>query len=220
MYANDPVSVGQLRNADLLVASETHRHRIFEPSRDLSMQLKQPLMAAARTLRQRLRPTHQPAVGLLSASHDLFMGLDQSQLTSLATYLDIQACPTGELLGRQNEPSDGLVIVLDAQIGVSIDGVPITVLDYGSHFGALPLLDGGDALNRASFDVLAPGRIAVVDKENFRTVLDRFPTIAISVYEMADSRRIYLAQHEACTTSQTLGQSTLAMLEYPVHLHV
>ncbi len=220
MYPRDPVSVRQQRDADLLMASEAHERQESIPQHDGLRQLERPFRAVTSALRQRLRPTHHPMVGPLSGSHDLFLGLDQSQLTSLASFLDIRACATGDSLGRQNEPAEGLVIVLDIQIGVSIDGVPITVLDHGSHFGGLPLLDGGDALHRASFDVLAPGKIAVVNTENFRTVLDRFPTIAISTYEMASSRREYLAQHAACTTSQSLGQSTLALLEYPVHLHV
>ena len=220
MYANDPVSVQQLRNADLLVAPGTRERHGFGPRRNASRHLKQPLMATASALRQRIRPVHHPVVGQLSGTHDLFRGLSQSQLASLATHLDVRVCTVGESLGRQNEPSAGLVIVLDAQIGVSIGGVPIAVLDDGSHFGALPLLDGGDELHRASFDVLAPGTIAVVDKQEFRTVLDRFPTVAILTYEMARTRRDYLAQLAACETSQSLSQSALALLEYPVHLSV
>ncbi len=219
MYAADPVSVRQIRNAELLVASANRQHRERRPRKG-SKHRERSLKTIAVALRQRLRPTHQPAIGPLSLTHELFRGLDQSQLDSLATYLDLRVCATGESLGRQNEPSTGLVIVLDAQIGVSIDSVPIAVLDDGSHFGSLPLLDGGEALHRASFDVLAPGRIAVVDKQDFRTVLDRFPTVAIWVYAMARKRRDYLAQLAACETSQSLSESTQALLEYPVHLGV
>ncbi len=220
MYPTDPVSVRQTRNADLFVAAQDRKHHEV---RTRSRGARHPglrLRTAAAAFRQRFLPTHRATVGPLSNTHDLFRGLSQSQLTSLATYLDIRVCKVGESLGRQDEPATGMVIVLDAQIGVAIDGVPIAVLDDGSHFGSLPLIDGGEALHRASFDVLAPGTIAFLDKADFRTVLDRFPTVAIWTYAMARTRREYLAQLAACETSQSLGQSTLALLEYPVHIHV
>ncbi len=219
MYSVDPVSIHQLRNSDLSVASAEQQHRDRSRRRGSNHRAR-PLASVVGALRGRLIPTRQPTMGPLALTHELFRGLGQSQLDSLATYVNLRACTTGESLGRQDEPSTGLVIIFQAQIGVSIDGVPITVLDDGSHFGSLPLLDGGEALQRASFDVLAPGRVGVVDKQEFRTVLDRFPTVAIWVYAMARSRRDYLGQLAACETSQSLSQSTQALLEYPVHLPV
>lgn len=217
MLPTDPITARQLRNADLLVAAEArehHRVRSGPGSRSPARQLR----ARLESFRQRLLPARQPAFGPLSASHDLFRGLGRSQLATLADHLEIRDCRIGDSLGRQNEPTTHFVAVLDAQVGVTIDGVPTTVLDAGSHFGAVPLLDGGEALHRASFDVLAPGLIALADPRQFRRILDDYPTIAIGVYAMTRIRREYLDRLAECEFSQSLGESTRAMLEYPAHL--
>ncbi len=220
MHPSDPISVQQLREADLLVSAEARQHHETRPRRRGSRSPGQRLRAHSDAVRQRLLPTRHPAAGPFSASHDLFRGLDGSQLATLVNHLEVRECAIGESLGRQGERATRFVIVLDAQIGLTIDGVPITVLDDGSHFGAVPLLDGGAALHRASFDALAPGLIAVADPQQFRTILDEYPTIAIGVYAMTRVRREYLEALAECEVSQSLSESTRAMLEYPVHLPV
>lgn len=217
MLPTDPFSARQLRNADLLVAAEA-RDRHQGPVRRGSRSPARRVQAALDAALHRRLPTRHPAVGPFSASHDLFRGLGRSQLATLADYLEVRECRIGESVGRQDEPATQFVIVLDGQIGVTIDGVPTAVLDGGSHFGAVPLLDGGTALHRASFDVLVPTSIAVADPRQFRSILDDFPTIAIGVYAMTRVRRDYLARLDECEVSQSLGASTRAMLEYPVHL--
>lgn len=220
MHPTDPISVQQLRHAESIVSAEGGARREFRPRRTGSLSPARRLVARAGAARQRLLPTRHAVAGPFSASHDLFRGLDESQLASLGKHLEVRECAIGESLGRQNERATRFVIVLEAQIGVTIDGVPITVLDDGSHFGAVPLLDGGAALHRASFDSLSPGLIALADPRQFRTLLDEYPTLAIGVYAMTRERREYLAALAECEMSKSLGESTRAMLEYPVHLPV
>ena len=220
MFPTDPISAQQLRNADLIESAEARAHHEFPSRRHGSRSPVGRLRAHSDALRQRVLPRRVATVGPFTASHDLFRGLDQSQLASLATHLEVRECAIGESLGRQNERATRFVIVLDAQIGVTIDGVPITVLDDGSHFGAVPLLDRGAALHRASFDALGPGLVAVAGPSEFRMILDEYPTIANTVYAMTRGRREFLEAFAACEASQNLGASTRAMLEYPVHLPV
>lgn len=217
MLPTDPVSARQLRNADLLVAAEARDRHEVRPRRRFPSPTAH-LHIGFDAIRRRLPRSRPPAVGPLSASHDLFRGLPQTQLAALAHHVEIRECRVGEALGRQHERATHFVIVLDAHVGVTIDGVPTAVLDHGSHFGAVPLLDRGPALHRASFDVLVPGRVALADPRQFRTILDDFPTVAIGVYAMTRVRREYLDRLADCEVSQSLGESTRAMLEYPVHL--
>ena len=219
MYPTDPTSVQQLRAAELFVANEAREHHRFSPRPDRAGGRLEPLITGARALRARLFQTSHVAVGVFSEDQELFRGLGRSQLESVATYLEVRSCSIGDSLGSQNEPASGFVIILDAQIGVSIDGLPVSVLDEGSHFGSVPLLDG-DLLHRATFDVLEAGRIAVADPEQFRAILDRFPTVANRVYAMARSRRSYLEELASCEANQTLRRSTVSLLEYPAHLPV
>ena len=220
MLPTDPISVQQLRKADLIVSAELREHHDLRPRQRGTRSPVRRVRASANAVRQRLIPTRHPAVGPFSASHDLFRALDRSQLTSLANHLEVRECVIGESLGRQGEQATRFVIVLEAQVGVTIDGVPTTVLDYGSHFGAVPLFAGGARLHRASFDALAPGLIALADPRQFRVILDEYPSIASGVYAMTRVRREYLEALEECEVSQSLGESTRAMLEYPVHLPV
>lgn len=218
MLPIDPISVQQLRNAELIVSAETREHHEFRPQQRGVRSPMRRLRENTDAVRQRFFPTRHQVVGAFSTSHDLFRALDRSQLTSLSQHLEVRQCVIGESLGRQDERATRFVIVLEAQIGVTIDGVPITVLDYGSHFGAVPLLEGGAALHRASFDALGPGLIALADPGQFRAILDEYPTIASGVYAMTRVRRDYLEALADCEMSRSLGESTRAMLEYPVHL--
>jgi CRP-like cAMP-binding protein len=168
----------------------------------------------------RLRRPRSVTSGPLSGSHELFRGLEQPRLEALGQHLDVRAVCAGESLAVQGERADAFVIVLDGRIGVTIDGVPQTVLDDGSHFGSLPLLEPMNNLHRASFAALASGHIAEATPQQFREILDGFPSVATRIYAMATARRDYLARLAACEGSQRLGRSTLELLEYPVHLSV
>ena len=218
MYATDPTSARQIREADLLVASESRRHGDFSVNDPRSYGRVRQLSSWIDSLRSRLAPTRHIEVGPLSTEHDLFRALNREQLTEVGERLAVRDCSLGQSLGRQNEQAEHFVVVLDAGIGVTIDGVPVTVLDNGSHFGAVPLLDGNGATHRASFDVLSAGKVAVADPAQFRSILDDFPTIAIAVYAMTRMRRERLAILDECSTNRELRESTLALLEYPVHL--
>jgi len=210
MYATDPASVRQLRSAALLEAEQSRSAR--------------PLSSRAGRLRRawarrRTMPVPVPVVAAPTladyGSHDLFVGLDRRTLTRLSESFVIMDVDAGDSLGRQGEAAPEFVVVLEGRIGVSLDGLPLAVLDAGSVFGALPLLDDGPTpYQRASFDVLGPSRIAVASRLQFIATLESFPLVARRIHAIADVRRAYLrGRSDAATTA---GVSDVG--EFPLHI--
>ena len=147
-------------------------------------------------------------------SHELFVGLDRRSLQRLAELFMVVDVEPGTSLGRQGEAAPEFVIVLEGRIGVSLDGLPLVVLDAGSHFGALPLLDDGPTpYRRASFDVLEPTRIAVAGRRAFAELPESHPVVARRIRTIADVRRAYLkGRADAVATGAATSD------EFPLHM--
>lgn len=157
-------------------------------------------------------------VGHLHTSHELFVGHDQQQLTRLARFFTVTDVPAGMTLGRQGYIAREFVTILTGQVGVAINGVPQAILDDGSHFGAVPLLDDAPgALHSASFTVMAPTRIAVANAAEFHSMLCEFRLVAGRIQAMTDVRRAYLAGLAQVGAAERSVPGALAIDEYPVH---
>ncbi len=204
MYATDPSSVHQLRAAQLLEAEQyrmSHRPDVRSAFGTTSV------MSRIR----RLRPRQADVDGSL----ELFVGLDRRTLHRLTRHLSIVDVSDGATLARQGHPATEFVVVLAGRIGVSLDGLPVAVFDAGSHFGALPMLDGSPGrFSRASFDVLEPSRIAIADRNQFFEILKNFPVVGQRVVRIAEIRRAYLRDH---ADAQALVHDSETS-PFPVHL--
>ncbi|HSM67309.1 MAG TPA: cyclic nucleotide-binding domain-containing protein [Ilumatobacteraceae bacterium] len=188
MYPTDPISVQQLRRADLIAAEQDRlRHRP-----DL-----RPSAAQRRLPRGSSRSRRLPA---LDESLELFVDLNRRERDRLARHFTIIDVAEGDSLARQGEPTTQFVVVLSGRIGVTLDGLALAVLDPGAHFGALPLLDGGPGrFSRASFSVLEPSRVAVADRHQFFKIMDAFPLVGSRIVQLAEIRRAYLRGHADAT---------------------
>jgi CRP-like cAMP-binding protein len=204
MYPTDPTSVQQLRFAQLLEADQyrmTHRPDVLSDSGTASVM--------SRIRRLRSRPDD------LDGSLELFVGLDQRTLHRLTRHFSIVDVSDGEALARQGDPATEFVVVLAGQIGVSLDGLPIAILDAGSQFGALPMLDGSPGrFSRASFNVLEPSRLAIADRDQFFEILKNFPVVGQRIVQIAEIHRAYLRGH-ADAQAMLADRDTSP---FPVHL--
>lgn len=159
------------------------------------------------------------SVGHLNDSHELFVGHDREQLARIGRFFTVVEVPSGMALGRQGHIAREFVTILEGQVGVTIDDVPQAVLDDGSHFGALPLLDEAPgALHSASFTVMAPSRIAVANAAEFHSMLSEFRLVAQRVQAMTDVRRAYLAGLAQVGAAERRVPGALTIDEYPVHV--
>jgi CRP-like cAMP-binding protein len=201
MFPTDPASVRQIRHGDLLAAEQYRlRHQ--------SVQTPSTMRRILAAFSGRDATTFDPSL-------ELFVGLDRRSLGRLAKHFSVVDLTDRDSLARQGEPSSEFVIVLDGRIGVSLDGLPLAVLDPGSHFGALPLLDGGPGrLSRASFFVMEPTRVAIANRHQFFRIMDDFPIVGRRIVRMAEIHRAYLRGH-ADATSLAADRE---MHPFPVHL--
>jgi len=197
MFFFDSSSAADLRSADLLVA---HQRRALGP------------VVSHRTgwWRRLVRHADLP----WTADHELFDGLSRTGLAGAAQRFTVRDVHPGQSLGVQGEPRGEFVAIIEGRIGVSIDGAPHAVLDDGSHFGAIPLLDDDrtPAL-RATFDVMTPSRIAVAGPSQFHRLLREFPAVEYRIRSMAQIRRAYLAGIASADRGERLELRT-----FPAHL--
>jgi hypothetical protein len=190
MYATDPVSVRQLRTATLIEAEQSRsglRPVSHRPSRTRRL-----FTVLSRRVKRTGSGGPEPSLAPY-ASHDLFVGLDKRTLARLSDSFVLVDLDAGDSLGRQGEIAPEFVVVLEGRVGVSLDGSPVAVLDSGSHFGSLPLLDDGPTpYQRASFNVLGPCRVALASRLQFADILENYPLVAQRIRAMADVSRAYL----------------------------
>lgn len=216
MFPIDSVSVRQLHDADMLTAEQARtRHPVARPR---STRWRPELKVLTRGLLSMVA-TRRPAPGPLTATHELFAGLDAAELERLGQYLTIVRVPAGRSLGRQGALAREFVTVIDGQVGVTIDGIPNAVFDSGSHFGALPLLeDEMSPTHRASFSTMVPSRIAVAGPAEFRGMLRDFPTVADRIHAMTKIRRAYLNGLADARVDDHVPVEIIQTVEYPAHI--
>jgi CRP-like cAMP-binding protein len=204
MYPTDPSTVQQLRFAQLLEAEQYRMcHRSDVPSAFGTASV------TSRIRRLAARPTD------LDRSLELFVGLDQRTLHRLTRHFSIVDVSDGATLARQGDLATDFVVVLEGRIGVSLDGLPIAVLDAGSQFGALPMLDGAPGrFRRASFNVLEPSRIAIADRNQFFEILKNFPVVGRRIVQIAEIHRAYLKGHADALALAADRETS----PFPVHL--
>jgi CRP-like cAMP-binding protein len=222
MFPTDVSSVQVLRAANLLVAAQAQEHRVVvHPTRAIHPWLRLALLATS--LRDRVHPRREPRVatfGPLSASLELFEGLSTEQLAEFGRHVSIVRVPSGRSLGCQGKSVRNFVIVIEGHVGVTIDGVPHAVLDAGTHFGAIALLDRPSSTHRATFTTMTPSRIAVANPREFREILHHFPAVARQIYLMADVRREFLTDLARTRLAKPSEQLTCNLNDYPTHLPV
>ncbi len=217
MFPIDPISVRQLHDADMLVAEQARtRHPV---ARRRPRRWRPELKVLTRGLLSMLDTSRRPTPGPLTASHELFAGLDAAELERIGQFLTVVDVPAGRSLGRQGALAREFVTVIDGQVGVTIDGVPNAVFDRGSHFGALPLLDNEvSPVHRASFSTMVPSRIAVAGPAEFRGMLRDFPTVAERIHAMTKIRRAYLNGLADARVDDHVPVEIIETIEYPAHM--
>src|SRR3954447_13406211 len=111
------------------------------------------------------------------ATVPLLEGVAQTKLQELATILRRRELPVGEILWRQGDEAQAMLLLVEGRVSVSLSlpgdrTVEVTTLGPGEVLGEVPLLDGGQhsatvrvvepttllSLTRADFAALVSGR--------------------------------------------------------------
>jgi len=114
----------------------------------------------------------------------LFRGLERDKLSSVLEGTERRHYPPGEHIIEENAPGDFLFVILagQAQIAKTIESIGrqvIQTLGPGEFFGEMSLLDDGP--RSAEVTALEACELLLVSKDNFETILRRFPDVAANI---------------------------------------
>ena len=116
----------------------------------------------------------------------LFQSLSAKQLAAvdgLVTTIDVAA---GRELIRQGEAGREFVVVVDGEAEVRRDGAVIAVRGPGTFFGEMALLL--DRPRNASVVARTSMTIEVIDRQDFRRLLEEFPDLHAPLLEATAQR--------------------------------
>jgi len=134
-----------------------------------------------------------PAVLERIAKIPLFSNLSAKQLASVdALVTTIDVAPGRELI-RQGEPGREFIVVIDGEAEVRRDGELIATRGPGTFVGEMSLL-----LSRprnASVVARTKMTIEVIDRQDFRRLLDEHPDLYVPLLEATVQRLAELEEH-------------------------
>lgn len=128
----------------------------------------------------------------------LLTGLDPAALASVATHVQEEVFPAGQVVFEEDDPGETVYFVVSGSVQVSKmlahgQEYPLRVLGPGEFFGEMALLE--DKPRSARVSTLTPATLLVVSRQAFNTLIERLPMVAIS-FLRAISARLRMRQQE------------------------
>jgi CRP-like cAMP-binding protein len=130
-------------------------------------------------------------LGLLKQT-PLLAGLNQHDLEEVGRLADEVDAKAGKVLMRKGELGSEFFMIADGTVRIERDGRVVATLGPGDFFGDIALVV--ERPRTATATVETDSRLLVVGHREFHSLMDRFPSIRISVLE---SIAIRLAELEA-----------------------
>lgn len=106
----------------------------------------------------------------------LFHGFGDKDLQRVAAIAKEVDFPAGREIARQGESGIGFHMIVDGEVGVSVDGRSHATLGPGSYFGEMSLLDGGP--RSATVTATTDLKTISLTSWDFLTLLDQYPELA------------------------------------------
>jgi CRP-like cAMP-binding protein len=116
----------------------------------------------------------------------LFEGLQPEELERIAAWLEPVEVPAGWYLLNQGSYPEGFFVVLDGEVTVERDGMPIAKIGPGDFFGEIALLED----DRRTATVMTATRVkaAVMDAADFFEMCAEIPAISSRITDAAMRR--------------------------------
>jgi CRP-like cAMP-binding protein len=124
----------------------------------------------------------------------LFKGLNRRELDhvrSLSTSLSVLP---GTTLTLQGQLGQECMLVVEGDVVIERDGVPIAHAGPGDLVGEIALLTGQPSLRTATARAVSPARVLVFNQMEFATLMDDIPTVASRVQSATIHRMDQLAR--------------------------
>jgi len=107
-----------------------------------------------------------------------FKHIDEKNLNSLIGFFKLIKHKKGDIIIRKGDPGGNFYIIVSGRVNVLNDaGIIISTLSRGEVFGEMSLICN-DAVN-ATIQVVEPTSILQIDQQNFKKILDRYPSIQL-----------------------------------------
>ncbi len=142
---------------------------------------------------ERLMPSLEEIMILRTVT--LFSRLSPEELQSIAEIAERRSVAAGVTLFREGDPGDALYVILRGELAVSRGGAAVATLRDGECFGELALLDRG--LRTATVTANTACELSRIGDEDFRELLERYPSIALAMLSILARRVTSLLEKPA-----------------------
>jgi CRP-like cAMP-binding protein len=116
----------------------------------------------------------------------LFEGLSPEELQRIGDWLEPIEVPAGWFLLNQGSYPEGFFVVLEGEVTVERDGVPVATIGPGDFFGEIALLE--DDRRTATVTTATRVRAAVMDAGDFFEMCAEIPSISTRITTAAMRR--------------------------------
>jgi CRP-like cAMP-binding protein len=120
------------------------------------------------------------------ASVPLFKGLDDDQLSELASWFDVRLASEGIRLCGEGAPGYTFFVLADGTASVTADGEAVATLGPGDFFGEIAIL--GHGRRTATVTTTSPVTLLVMFGAEFRRLEAAHPDIASSIRRAMEER--------------------------------
>lgn len=148
--------------------------------------------------------TMQPTKTDRLAGIELFSGSDPSELERVAQRCVELQVTAGRELCREGERAREFVVILEGEALVTIGGRETAHLGRGSCFGEMALIDGRK--RTATVTARTAMRVLVFDGDDFRSLLEEFPTFSYRILSLVVGR-LRLANSQLSERAGSINRS-------------
>ena len=105
----------------------------------------------------------------------LFAAASDRSIEVIASIVEEATFAPGEVLVRQGDPGDSLIVIRSGAATVEQDGRTIRSLGAGDFLGEIALIDGG--VRTATVTATEPIEALTIGREGFTRLMEEFPVI-------------------------------------------
>src|SRR3984893_15207049 len=167
------------------------------------------VLQKSKPFRAQLDQTYRKrALGSHLRNVPIFRGLTQDFIDHLRERVELVRFTPGQVICKQGEPADSFYLVRLGFVKIS-EGYPggemvLAYLSRGDYFGEIGLLGGG--LRTATCTALDHVEVVRISGEDFRQMIERFPSVRKGLEAVATERRVANEQRLQMVHSVSIEQ--------------
>ena len=116
----------------------------------------------------------------------LFSSMPPSDLSHLAKIAEEMIFQTGETIITQGEHGESLYLIVNGKVTVLQNGKQVAELSDAHFFGEMSILDGEP--RSASVQALTDCLLLCISKDDFYTILSRYPEVSLHIIRTLTQR--------------------------------